>query len=41
MATNNGSGERVRIGIIGTGNIATLNVPGYLEHELGDSCLVL
>ena len=23
----------VRIGIIGVGNIATLNVPGYLEHE--------
>jgi predicted dehydrogenase len=23
----------VRIGIIGGGNIATLNVPGYLEHE--------
>jgi predicted dehydrogenase len=25
--------DRVRIGIIGGGNIATLNVPGYLEHE--------
>jgi predicted dehydrogenase len=25
--------DRVRIGIIGVGNIATLNVPGYLEHE--------
>jgi predicted dehydrogenase len=25
--------ERVRIGIIGAGNIATLNVPGFLEHE--------
>src|SRR5262249_43822904 len=24
---------RVRMGIIGVGNIATLNVPGYLEHE--------
>jgi predicted dehydrogenase len=23
----------VRVGIIGVGNIATLNVPGYLEHE--------
>jgi len=23
---------RVRIGIVGVGNIATLNVPGYLEH---------
>jgi len=27
MATN-----RVRMGIVGAGNIATLNVPGYLEH---------
>jgi predicted dehydrogenase len=25
--------DRVRLGIIGAGNIATLNVPGYLEHE--------
>ena len=25
--------DRVRIGIVGVGNIATLNVPGYLEHE--------
>jgi predicted dehydrogenase len=25
--------DRVRIGIVGAGNIATLNVPGYLEHE--------
>src|SRR5690242_15709000 len=25
--------DRVRMGIIGVGNIATLNVPGYLEHE--------
>jgi predicted dehydrogenase len=25
--------ERVRIGIVGVGNIATLNVPGYLAHE--------
>jgi len=24
--------ERVRVGIVGVGNIATLNVPGYLEH---------
>ncbi len=31
MATN-----RVRMGIVGTGNIATLNVPGYLEHEQCD-----
>ncbi len=28
--------DRVRIGIVGTGNIATLNVPGYLEHEQCD-----
>ena len=28
--------DRVRIGIIGAGNIATLNVPGYLEHEQCD-----
>src|SRR5262249_4264004 len=28
--------ERVRMGIIGAGNIATLNVPGYLEHEQCD-----
>jgi predicted dehydrogenase len=26
----------VGVGIIGTGNIATLNVPGYLEHEQCD-----
>ena len=25
--------DRVRIGIVGAGNIATLNVPGYLEHD--------
>jgi predicted dehydrogenase len=25
--------DRVRMGIVGTGNIAVLNVPGYLEHE--------
>jgi predicted dehydrogenase len=25
--------DNVRIGIIGVGNIATLNVPGYLQHE--------
>ena len=31
MATN-----RVRMGIVGAGNIATLNVPGYLEHEQCD-----
>ncbi|MDQ1384465.1 MAG: hypothetical protein QOG65_1844, partial [Actinomycetota bacterium] len=24
------------MGIVGTGNIATLNVPGYLEHEQCD-----
>ena len=24
--------DRVRMGIIGVGNIATLNVPGYLAH---------
>ncbi len=28
--------ERVRIGIVGVGNIATLNVPGYLTHEQCD-----
>ena len=28
--------DRVRIGIIGVGNIATLNVPGYLAHESCD-----
>ncbi len=28
--------DRVRIGIVGTGNIATLNVPGYLSHEQCD-----
>src|SRR5262249_52764387 len=28
--------DRVRMGIIGVGNIATLNVPGYLEHEQCD-----
>jgi predicted dehydrogenase len=25
--------DRVRMGIVGVGNIATLNVPGYLAHE--------
>ncbi|MFM8973948.1 MAG: Gfo/Idh/MocA family protein [Actinomycetota bacterium] len=25
--------EHVRIGIVGAGNIATLNVPGYLAHD--------
>jgi predicted dehydrogenase len=25
--------DRIRIGIVGVGNIATLNVPGYLAHE--------
>lgn len=25
--------DRVRLGVIGVGNIATLNVPGYLQHE--------
>src|SRR3954452_20306502 len=25
--------DRVRVGIVGVGNIATLNVPGYLQHE--------
>lgn len=25
--------DRVRIGIVGVGNIATLNVPGYLAHD--------
>jgi len=28
--------DRVRMGIVGVGNIATLNVPGYLEHEQCD-----
>jgi len=28
--------DRVRIGIVGVGNIATLNVPGYLAHEQCD-----
>jgi predicted dehydrogenase len=28
--------DRVRVGIVGVGNIATLNVPGYLEHEQCD-----
>ncbi len=28
--------DRVRMGIVGTGNIAVLNVPGYLEHEQCD-----
>jgi predicted dehydrogenase len=25
--------DKVRVGIVGVGNIATLNVPGYLNHE--------
>lgn len=29
-------GERVRIGVVGTGNIAPLNVAGYLEHPQCD-----
>jgi predicted dehydrogenase len=28
--------ERVRLGVVGTGNIADLNVAGYLEHPLCD-----
>lgn len=28
--------DRVRMGIVGTGNIAVLNVPGYLNHERCD-----
>ena len=28
--------DRIRIGIVGAGNIATLNVPGYLAHEQCD-----
>jgi predicted dehydrogenase len=28
--------DRVRMGIVGVGNIAALNVPGYLEHERCD-----
>jgi predicted dehydrogenase len=28
--------DRVRLGVIGVGNIASLNVPGYLEHERCD-----
>ncbi len=28
--------DRLRIGIVGVGNIATLNVPGYLAHESCD-----
>jgi predicted dehydrogenase len=28
--------DRVRVGIVGVGNIATLNVPGYLTHEQCD-----
>src|SRR3954452_3967257 len=28
--------DRVRIGIVGVGNIATLNIPGYLAHEQCD-----
>jgi predicted dehydrogenase len=31
-----GGVDRVRIGIVGVGNIATLNVPGYLEHDQCD-----
>jgi predicted dehydrogenase len=28
--------DRVRLGIVGVGNIAALNVPGYLEHDRCD-----
>jgi len=28
--------DRVRLGIVGAGNIASLNVPGYLEHDRCD-----
>jgi len=31
-----GALERVRLGVVGTGNIAELNVAGYLEHPLCD-----
>ena len=28
--------DRVRLGVVGVGNISSLNVPGYLEHERCD-----
>ena len=33
--------ERVRMGIVGIGNIAQLNVRGYLQHERCDVVALL
>lgn len=36
MTPVSGIGERVRLGVVGAGNIAAMNVAGYLEHERCD-----
>jgi predicted dehydrogenase len=36
MTPVSGHGDRIRLGVIGAGNIAQLNVAGYLEHDRCD-----
>jgi predicted dehydrogenase len=36
MSATSFIGDRVRLGVVGCGNIAKLNVPGYLEHDRCD-----
>ncbi|MHB1582716.1 MAG: Gfo/Idh/MocA family protein [Acidimicrobiales bacterium] len=36
MSATGNPGEKVRLGVVGCGNIAQLNVPGYLEHDRCD-----
>jgi predicted dehydrogenase len=36
MTPVSGQGDRIRLGVIGAGNIADLNVAGYLSHERCD-----
>ena len=36
MTPMSGQGKRIRLGVVGAGNIAVLNVAGYLEHDRCD-----
>ena len=36
MTPVSGQGDRIRLGVVGAGNIAELNVAGYLEHDRCD-----
>ena len=36
MTPVSGQGDRVRLGVVGAGNIAEMNVAGYLEHDRCD-----